>query len=105
MDQSMMGATRTMRHVLNPLVALILLQVPGGSGAAAQGCLAPPRPLAPSDPEAAREYADLIRRDFETYVIDIQTYLRCLDAERARAFEEAQEVSEEYGRFVEAVSR
>jgi len=44
-------------------------------------------------------YADLIRSDFETYIADVQDYFRCLDTERARAFTEAREVSEDYGRF------
>jgi hypothetical protein len=48
-----------------------------------------------------RLYADLIRGDFEAYFADVQDYFRCLDEERARAFVEARQVSEEYGRFVE----
>ncbi|MEM6901271.1 MAG: hypothetical protein AAF583_16065 [Pseudomonadota bacterium] len=70
------------------------------SDSAAETCLAPPRPFVPSDPDAAREFADLIRQNFELYIRDIQSYFLCLDAERARAFEEAREVSEEYGRFL-----
>ncbi|ETX26829.1 hypothetical protein RISW2_18920 [Roseivivax isoporae LMG 25204] len=50
-----------------------------------------------------RTYADLIRGDFEAYIADVQDYFRCLDEERTRVFVEAKEVSEEYGRFVEAV--
>jgi hypothetical protein len=50
-----------------------------------------------------RAYADLIRGDFEAYIADVQEYFRCLDDERARAFVEAGEVSEEYGRFIEAL--
>ncbi|WP_418361314.1 hypothetical protein [Sulfitobacter alexandrii] len=57
----------------------------------------------PSDSEAARDYADLIRSDFELYIRDIQSYFRCLEEERARAFEEAREVSQDYGRFLELV--
>jgi len=67
--------------------------------ASAETCLAPLRPFVPSDPQAAQEYADLIRKDFETYIQNIQSYFRCLDDERARAFQEAREVSEEYGSF------
>ncbi|MEO1638631.1 MAG: hypothetical protein AAFU41_05230 [Pseudomonadota bacterium] len=70
------------------------------SDAAAGTCLAPSRPFVPSDPGAAREYADLIRQDFELYIREIQSYFLCLEAERARAFEEAREVSDEYGRFL-----
>ncbi|WP_392342060.1 hypothetical protein L0Z64_19555 (plasmid) [Phaeobacter sp. BS23] len=69
----------------------------------ANSCLAPVRPFVPSDSQAARDYADIIRRDFEVYIIDIQDYFRCLELERARAFEEAREVSQDYGRFLELV--
>ena len=57
----------------------------------------------PTDAEDIREYGDLIRSDFELYIEDIQAYFRCLEEERARAFEEAREVSEEYGRFLQVV--
>lgn len=71
--------------------------------ALAETCFAPSRPFVPNDPQAAQEYDDLIRNDFEIYIQDIQSYFRCLDDERARAFREAREVSEEYGRFLESV--
>ena len=48
-----------------------------------------------------RAYADLLRADFESYIADIQEYFRCLDAERQWAFQEAREVSEDYGRLIE----
>ena len=67
----------------------------------AQTCYAPPRPFVPTDPIDVEEYRDLIGSDFETYIADIQSYFRCLELERARAFEEAREVSEEYGRFLQ----
>lgn len=79
----------------------VLILVPGAS--TAESCLAPPRPFLPSDSQAARDYADIIRGDFEDYIQDIQSYFRCLDGERARAFEEAREVSEDYGRFLQLV--
>ena len=69
----------------------------------AESCLAPVRPFVPSDSQAARDYTDIIRRDLEVYVADIQDYFRCLEQERARAFEEAREVSQDYGRFLELV--
>ena len=75
-----------------------------GSDAVAETCLAPQRPFVPSDLQAAREYADIIRSDFELYIRDVQSYFRCLEAERARAFEEAREVSEDYGRFLAATA-
>ncbi|WP_238719977.1 hypothetical protein [Nitratireductor alexandrii] len=83
----------------------ILLLVLSTGNATAESCLAPVRPYVPSDARAARDYADLIRRDFDLYIRDIQSYFRCLEAERARAFEEAREVSEEYGRFLETIDR
>ncbi len=79
------------------VIALLMVSV---GGAVAESCVTPQRPFVPSDPKARRDYADIIRRDFELYIRDIQNYFRCLDEERARAFEEAQEVSAEYGRFL-----
>ena len=81
--------------------AALLMLVPVASQAGS--CLAPVRPFVPSDSQAARDYADIIRRDFEVYITDIQDYFRCLEQERARAFEEAREVSQDYGRFLELV--
>ena len=75
-----------------------------GSALQAETCLAPARPFVPSDPEAAKEYEDLIRQDFETYITDVQDYFRCMEGERARAFREAQEVAQEYGQFQQIVS-
>jgi len=69
----------------------------------AHACAPPERPFLPQAQDDMRTYADLIRGDFETYIVDVQEYFRCLDAERARAFIEAREVSEDYGRFVKAV--
>lgn len=90
---------------LTGLIALqslaVLACVPGPGFA--DSCLAPPRPFLPSDSRAITSYADIIRQDFEDYIRDIQSYFRCLDGERARAFEEAREVSEDYGRFLQLV--
>ncbi|MEP5729286.1 MAG: hypothetical protein ABJL67_07905 [Sulfitobacter sp.] len=71
------------------------------SSAGAETCIAPTRPFVPSDPNAVQEFRDLIRQDFEFYIHDVQKYFRCLDGERARAFEEARDVSEEYVRFLD----
>jgi hypothetical protein len=84
--------------------AIVLLLLSTGN-ASAESCLTPIRPYVPDDAQAARDYADLIRRDFELYIRDVQSYFRCLEAERARAFEEAREVSEEYGRFLQFVDQ
>jgi len=66
-------------------------------------CTPPERPFLPASREDMRAYAELIRGDFEAYIADVHDYFRCLDEERARAFVEASEVSEEYGRFVDAL--
>ena len=83
-----------------PLALLITVLVVSGP---AYACIPPERPFLPASREDMRTYADLIRGDFEAYIADVQEYFRCLDEERARAFVEAREVSEEYGRFIEAV--
>ena len=72
-----------------------------GGQVQAETCLAPTRPFVPADPNDARLFRELIRQDFEFYIHDIQDYFRCLDEERERAFKEAQEVSLDYGRFLQ----
>lgn len=83
-----------------PLVLLITVLVAGGP---AHACTPPERPFLPTSREDMRTFADLIRRDFEAYITEVQGYFRCLDEERARAFVEAREVSEEYGWFIESL--
>lgn len=90
----------TRRHRLIPV--LLLISVAGQ--AVGQTCYSPERPFVPTDPQDVQEYRDLISRDFENYIADIQSYFKCLEDERARAFEEAREVSQEYGRFLEITS-
>lgn len=88
------------RDSLAPVFLLVLL----AGQAHGQTCYSPERPFVPTDPQDVQEYRDLIGRDFETYISDIQSYFRWLEEERARAFEEAREVSQEYGRFLEITS-
>lgn len=83
-----------------PLALLITVLLTGGQ---AHACTPPERPFLPTSRENMRTFADMIRGDFEAYIADVQEYFRCLDEERARAFIEAKEVSEEYGRFVDAL--
>lgn len=89
--------TRNSWFVAVPVLSLMCF----AQMASAQTCYAPQRPFVPTDLQDLQQYRDLIGRDFETYIADIQSYFRCLETERARAFEEAREVSEEYGRFLE----
>lgn len=65
------------------------------------GCFPPVRPFVPTDRRDVEAYSDLIRQDFETYIVDFEAYLRCLDTERARVFSEGQDVIREYGAFQE----
>jgi hypothetical protein len=81
------------------------LWVASVSAAGAETCIAPVRPFVPSDQKSVQEHRDFIQRDFEFYIQDIQGYFRCLDDERARAFEEAREVSDEYGAFLDRATR
>jgi hypothetical protein len=83
-----------------PLALLITMLL---AASTAHACTPPERPFLPASREDMRAYADLIRGDFEAYIADVQEYFRCIDEERARAIVEAREVSEEYGRFIEAV--
>ncbi len=80
-------------------VALVAALV---SKSGAETCVAPIRPYVPSDPHAVAAYVHIIRKDFEFYIQDFQDHFRCLDEERARAFDEARNVSEEYGWFMDA---
>lgn len=86
--------------MLQAVVILSTLCSPGS----AQTCLAPARPFLPDDSRSVRDYADVLRRDFDLYIAGIESYFRCLDGERTRAFEEARKVSEDYARFLEIVS-
>ena len=70
----------------------------------AETCLAPARPFLPNASKIVLDYADIIRQDFDLYIAGIESYFRCLDGERTRAFEEARQVSEDYARFLEIVS-
>jgi hypothetical protein len=96
---------RNLRLCSSTAAWAIVLWVASVRGAEAETCIAPVRPFVPSDPNAMQEYRDLVQKDFEFYIQDIQVHFRCLDAERARAFEEAREVSEEYGAFLDRVKQ
>jgi hypothetical protein len=82
-----------------PLALLVMVCAAGPVAA----CTAPERPFLPQSQDDMRTYADLIRSDFAAYIADVQEYLRCLDAERVRAFVEAREASEDYARLLRAL--
>lgn len=91
---------RPRQQILVRATAAVLML---GVDAAAAACFPPERPFLPSDPDNAREYSDIIRRDFDIYIEQAQSYFMCLEEERHRAFEEAQAVSEEYARFLQII--
>ncbi|AUR12199.1 hypothetical protein PhaeoP48_02221 [Phaeobacter inhibens] len=74
----------------------------GWSSVAFAGSCLPPAPLwMPTDPDDVRAYADLLRRDAETYFTDVERYFRCLDQQRRKVFLQAREATEEYARVLE----
>jgi hypothetical protein len=82
------------------LLPMILTALAAGQ---VDACSPPERPFLPQSRDDMQIYRDLIRGDFETYIAEVQDYFRCIDEERARAFSEAREVSEDYGRFIDAI--
>ena len=72
-----------------------------GSAAIAGSCLSPAPPWMPTDADDLRAYADLLRRDAETYFTDVEQYFRCLDRQRRDVFEEARAVTGDYARLLE----
>lgn len=97
--------SRNLRLCSSTTTWAIVLWVVSVSGAGAETCIAPARPFVPSNPKSVQEYRDLIQQDFEFYIQDVQEHFRCLDDERARAFEEAREVSDEYGQFLDRAAQ
>ncbi len=93
-------SVRSTRWLRPQLWALLTFSV---TASGAQACLAPPRPFVPADPSVESGYAEIIRAEFEDYFTNVQKYFRCLDAERARLFDEARDVSGEYENFLRRV--
>lgn len=85
---------------LQPIPQAIVLTFGVSAAAGAGTCFPPVRPFVPSDGNAVAEFADLIVKDFEAYINDVQVYFRCLESEHARAFEEARQVSQDYESFL-----
>ncbi|WP_412553506.1 hypothetical protein [Shimia sp. MIT1388] len=72
-----------------------------GSAAIAGSCLPPAPPWMPTNADDVRDYADLLRRDAETYFADVERYFRCLDQQRREVFDQARVASEDYARVLE----
>jgi hypothetical protein len=84
-------------------IALLTMILAALAAGRVDACTPPERPFLPQAQQDMRIYSDLIREDFEGYIAQVQDYFRCLDEERARAFVEAREVTEDYGRFIDAL--
>lgn len=79
----------------------VMVVLSWGSAAIAGTCLPPAPPWMPNTASDVRAYADLLRRDAETYFTDVERYFRCMDQQRREVFEQAREISEEYARVLE----
>ena len=94
-----------MRRVLTTSAVFVLFVIEATPHAFAQDCLPPVRPVVPANANDAREFSNIIKDDFEAYLSEVPRYFACLDAERARAFAEAQQVGIDYGAFLDIVGR
>ena len=80
---------------------VVLTVLSWGSAAIAAGCLPHAPPWMPTDADDVRAYADLLRRDAETYFTNVERYFRCLDQQRREVFDQARAASEDYARVLE----
>lgn len=87
------------------MVGFVLAVVMAGmcSSASAQTCQPPVAPFLPTDPADIRAYAELLRRNFETYFAEAQIFFRCMEQVRRAVFDEAQHVTDDYARMIEVV--
>jgi hypothetical protein len=97
-NEHLVGPTVFRDGARNGILAALIV-VAQAQDAMAAPCHAPERHFLPQSREDMRLYADLLRADFETYIAEVQTYLRCFDEDRARAFVKAREVVEQYGQL------
>ncbi|WP_170349212.1 hypothetical protein [Ruegeria atlantica] len=79
----------------------VMVVLSWGSAAIAGTCLPPAPPWMPNTASDVRVYADLLRRDAETYFTDVERYFRCLNQQRREVFEQARVVSGDYVRVLE----
>jgi len=82
-------------------VVYVIIFLLAAQMAHAGGCWRPIPPYLPGNAKAIRAYSDLLRTDMEAYFSDVETYFRCVDAERAEVFVEAGRASREYGRWLD----
>ena len=81
-----------------PILAA-LLTVLGSSPACAEWCDPPIAPML-TTPGLAREFREEFKGEFDQYFRAASQYAACLDAERARIFEEMRFTAQRYERFL-----
>ncbi|MEO9684059.1 MAG: hypothetical protein ABJF86_12075 [Tateyamaria sp.] len=79
----------------------IMIVLSWSSAVIAGSCLPPAPPWMPTNADDVWAYADLLRRDAETYFTEVERYFRCQDLERREIFEQARVASEDYARALE----
>ena len=84
---------------MKPLFAIAALAALGPGYAHAEWC---DPPIAPTltEAELAKEFREEFKAEFDQYFRDASLYTACLDAERARIFEEMQLTAQRYERFL-----
>lgn len=88
-------------HLYSALAATIGLLVQPVGGFATSFCVSPEAPYLPEADSDLRDYADLIRNDFEDYFRAVSEFTTCLTKARAEAIVEAEEVGVQYRHFIQ----
>ncbi|MCF7701926.1 hypothetical protein [Loktanella sp. M215] len=81
------------------LVILAMLAVVSPVAACAEWCDPPIAPT-PTTPELAHDFREEFKDEFDQYFRDASLYTACLDAERVRVFQEMQNTTQRYERFL-----
>ena len=88
-------------HSYRALGATICLLAYPVGGYETSFCVPPEAPYLPETDGDLRDYADLIRTDFEDYFRAVSDFTTCLTEARAEAIVEAEEVGVQYRRFLQ----
>lgn len=84
------------RAAATVLAGLICLPVPLAADTPLGTCLAPLEPYAFEPPRDDPGLYEMVRQDYQTYLTDLEAYLRCLEDERRRAVENGNAVLRRY---------
>lgn len=78
---------------------IAVLAVVGPGYASAEWCDPPIVPML-TEAELAKEFREEFKAEFDQYFREASLYTACLDAERARIFEEMNMIAQRYERFL-----